>query len=81
MRIAGFLDISVYDFVNRHTRLRANRAGLSLREKENGECVFLDGIDCTIHEAKPSQCRGFPNDWRVPGWRDHCEAVEVPAAP
>ena len=66
-----------FDFVNRHTRIRGNRTGVTLSEKQNGECVFLDGIDCTINDVKPEQCKGFPNRWRFPGWREVCEAVEV----
>ena len=76
-RIAAFLGLSVYDFVATYTDLRVNRAGLTLVEKENGECTFLDGIDCTIQPVKPSQCAGFPNEWNFPGWRDTCEAVPV----
>jgi Fe-S-cluster containining protein len=73
--IARFLGISVREFVHSHTRLRANRAGLSLDEKPNGECIFLDGIDCRIQPVKPRQCREFPNKWRFPGWREKCEAI------
>ena len=77
LRIAGHLGLTPFDFVNRHTRLRENRTGLSLREKPGGGCEFLDGIDCAINEVKPDQCRGFPNQWNFPGWRKKCEAIEV----
>ena len=76
-RIAAFLNLSPHEFVDRHTRLGRNRAGLSLEEKSNGECVFLDGIDCTINAVKPAQCRDFPNKWRFPGWRQVCEAIPL----
>ncbi len=79
--IAEFKDMSVYDFVAEFTALRENRTGLTLIEKENGECVFLDGIECTINSVKPAQCRGFPNQWNFPGWRDSCEAIPVPFDP
>ncbi|MEZ5303328.1 MAG: YkgJ family cysteine cluster protein [Verrucomicrobiales bacterium] len=75
--IAALLGLGEYEFIQRHTRLSRNRRFLSLLEKENGECAFLDGIECTIQSAKPEQCRGFPNKWNFPGWRDVCEAVEV----
>lgn len=74
-RIASHLGMSVHDFVAKHTGLRANRSGLTLREKPNGECEFLDGNDCLIQEVKPAQCSGFPNEWNFPGWRNSCEAV------
>ncbi|MCH1409409.1 MAG: YkgJ family cysteine cluster protein [Verrucomicrobiales bacterium] len=76
-RIADFLGMELYDFIAKYTDLRANRAGLTLIDKPEGpanECVFLDGIDCTIQEVKPSQCAGFPNEWNFPGWKEKCEA-------
>lgn len=76
-RIADYLQISIAEFIERFTRLRANRTGLSLTEKENGECVFLEGLDCRINPVKPQQCRDFPNKWNFPGWRERCEAVEM----
>jgi Fe-S-cluster containining protein len=76
-RIAAFLELSLYDFVQRHTALRLNRQGLTLLAREDGSCEFLDGIDCRIQTVKPEQCRGFPNEWTFPGWRELCEAIEV----
>ena len=73
--IARFLALGEGDFIDRFTRLRANRNGLSLVEKDNHECVFLDGGDCLIEPVKPRQCRAFPNDWNFPGWRAICQAV------
>lgn len=78
-RIAGFLGLSVDEFIARFTRLRSNRQGLSLIEKENHECIMLDGISCRIHPVKPGQCSGFPNKWNFPGWRQVCQAVPVAA--
>ena len=75
--IAAHLEISEAEFIERYTRLRTNRQGLSLVEKENHECIMLDGADCRIHPVKPAQCRGFPNKWNFPGWKQVCEAVPV----
>lgn len=76
--IARFLGLSVESFIERYTRLNANRTGLSIIDKANGECVFLHGKNiCLIQPVKPIQCGGFPNDWNFPGWRDLCEAIEV----
>lgn len=77
-RIAAFLGHGDSEFIERFTRLRTNRNGLSLLEKANHECIMLDGIDCRIHEVKPAQCRGFPNQWNFPGWRQVCKAIPVP---
>ncbi len=76
-RIAEFLGMDVAEFIGRHTRLRTNRRGLSLLEKENHECVMLEGNACRIHPVKPAQCAGFPNTWNFPGWRNVCEAFPV----
>ncbi len=77
--ISNFLGMDELIFIERYTRLRPKRDGLALIDKPNGECVFLDGIDCTIQPVKPHQCSGFPNAWNFPGWRDVCEAIEVRA--
>ena len=75
--IADFLGLDEQEFIERFTRLRTNRQGLSLIEKANHECVMLDGNDCRIHPVKPGQCEGFPNKWNFPGWRQVCEAIPV----
>jgi Fe-S-cluster containining protein len=77
--ISAFLGLTEYAFIQQYTRLRPKRDGLALLDKPNGECIFLDGIDCTIQPVKPHQCSGFPNTWNFPGWRNSCEAVEVRA--
>ena len=77
--IAKFLGMDLLEFTERYTRLRENRTGLSLIEKEGShECIMLEGADCRIQAAKPKQCGGFPNTWKFPGWRKVCEAIPVP---
>ena len=76
--IADYLEMDFYDFVRDHTRLRTNRAGLSLLEKENDECAWLEGDHCTLQEVKPRQCMGFPNQWNFKGWKKVCQAKPVP---
>ncbi|MEO8206433.1 MAG: YkgJ family cysteine cluster protein [Chthoniobacterales bacterium] len=81
LSMARHFKITEWEFVQKYTRLRPSRDGLSLLDKENGECVFLDGTDCTVQAAKPSQCQGFPNKWNFPGWQDVCEAIPVERKP
>ncbi len=76
--IAAYLNLTEEAFIERYTRLRTNRQGLSLIEKENHECIMLEGNACVIHAVKPSQCAGFPNKWNFPGWQQVCEAKAVP---
>jgi Fe-S-cluster containining protein len=47
--------------------LASNRAQLSLREKPDGSCEFLEGNECKVYESRPAQCRDFPARWSVPG--------------
>jgi Fe-S-cluster containining protein len=75
--MAGHLKMDETSFIERFTRLRPDRKGLSLLDKENGECVFLDGTSCRVQAAKPQQCRDFPNLWRFPGFESKCHANPV----
>ena len=77
-RIATHLEMGEEEFIQKHTRLSANRRHLSISEKEDGSCRFLAGKNtCLIQPVKPHQCSGFPNQWRFDGWRELCEATEV----
>ncbi len=77
--IASFLRMAEHDFVQEFTRIRANRTGLSLVDKDSSsECIMLDGDECRIQEVKPVQCRGFPNTWNFPGWEKECQSIAVP---
>ncbi len=66
-RLSRRLRMAEQDFIERHTRLASNRAQLSLREKPDGSCEFLEGASCAVYEERPSQCRDFPSAWNVPG--------------
>ena len=63
---AAFLHLSEADFIDRHTRLAPNRAGLALLDQADGSCEFLEGNRCRIYPARPEQCRTFPFAWSVP---------------
>lgn len=76
--LAHFLGLSQETFIQRFTRLRAQRDGLALVDKAGShECVFLEGGGCAVQPVKPVQCAGFPNAWNFPGWREVCAAVPV----
>ncbi|HTS63989.1 MAG TPA: YkgJ family cysteine cluster protein [Candidatus Acidoferrales bacterium] len=60
------------DRLARHFRLKPERImadyvvedaeeGFILRRRESGECVFLDGNDCTVYEARPEVCQRYPH--------------------
>jgi hypothetical protein len=58
-RLAAFKCMSEHDFIQQFTRLREDRRGLALQEKPNGECVFLDGNDCSVQPVKPNNAGIF----------------------
>lgn len=35
--------------------------GHILRRRENGECVFLSGNECTVYESRPEVCQRYPH--------------------
>jgi Fe-S-cluster containining protein len=74
-RLAAFRGVSEFDFIQRFTRLTSDRRGLALHDKPDGECVFLEGNDCSVQPVKPQQCRDFPNLWNFPGFEKICQAV------
>jgi uncharacterized protein len=74
-RLAAFKNVSEHEFIQQFTRLRHDRRGLSLLEKPNGECIFLDGENCSVQAVKPQQCRDFPNLWNFPGFEQTCRAL------
>ena len=74
--IATFLNLSSEEFIARHTRLTADRSGLSLLENPDGSCPYLhedaDGLSCMLQAVKPRQCCDFPLKWNFPGWEKEC---------
>ena len=74
-RLAGFLELSEDDFIQRFTRVRQDRTGLALTEKPGGDCILLDGRDCRVQPVKPQKCRDFPNLWNFPGFEQICRAT------
>ena len=52
--------------------------GRTLREKNNGDCVFFDGAaGCTVYAVRPPQCRTWPfwdsNVATPEAWQRTCE--------
>lgn len=66
-RLAAHLGLAETDFIERYCELARNRAQLTLRDGPDGTCVFLDGNDCRVYDARPRQCREFPTVWSVEG--------------
>lgn len=76
-KISEFLNLTIDDFINNHTRITADRSGLSLNEHSDGSCIFLvkniDNIEiCLINDVKPQQCKNFPHFWQFDNWENEC---------
>ncbi|MBS1856902.1 MAG: YkgJ family cysteine cluster protein, partial [Acidobacteria bacterium] len=59
-RLAKFLRLKparvVDDFV-----VESEEEGFVLRRDEKSGCVFLNGTECTVYEARPDICQRFPH--------------------
>lgn len=58
-KLAKFLGISRERFLDEYTTTD-EEGTRNLRRTEAG-CVFLDGFDCTVYEARPRTCEFFPH--------------------
>jgi Fe-S-cluster containining protein len=77
LRAAAFLAITAAEFEKRY--VYRTRHVIRLRKPAEKQCPFLEpGVGCTIHPAKPTQCRLFPfwpelvenrRNWRRAGQR------------
>ena len=62
-RAARYLRIKPKQFVMQYTTSSALEGQMEetiLRRNDNG-CIFLDGNDCTIYDARPDTCQDFPH--------------------
>jgi len=65
-RISAFLKINEQEFIDKYTCLTSNKQGLSIIEKNDGSCIFLNEENsCDIYPVRPRQCRDFPHKWRL----------------
>ena len=55
-----FLRLSRSQFMEEYTAKGEDGTLILKRTKEAG-CVFLDGNDCTVYEARPGNCERFPH--------------------
>lgn len=57
-KIADHLGVTKAWFLRRYAYRYGK--GYSLKERENGDCIFLRGVKCGIYEVRPRQCRTYP---------------------
>lgn len=58
-KLAKFLGIKERAFVEQYTVTAEDETQILKRTKEG--CVFLDGNECTVYEARPGNCERFPH--------------------
>ena len=59
-RLSSFLRRSVKDVLASFT-VEDEDEGLILRRTDPAGCIFLDGNDCTVYDARPDTCQRFPH--------------------
>ena len=75
--LAAALKMTATEFKRRYVRTEHRKC--SLRERENGDCVFFDRktMGCTVYDARPTQCRTWPfwqsNLRRPTAWEQTCQ--------
>jgi len=58
--LARHLRIAPAGFIAEYT-VESEDEGRILRRTEEAGCVFLDGRECTVYDARPETCRRFPH--------------------
>lgn len=61
--IASHVGMGEEKLIEQHMRLRFDRRGLALKEREDGSCIFLAEGGCAVQPVKPQQCKDFPSRW------------------
>ncbi len=64
-KLARFLGISEQRFLAEYTA--AGEDGKPILKRTGRGCVFLDGKECTVYEARPGNCERFPHLLRGSG--------------
>jgi Fe-S-cluster containining protein len=88
--LAALLDISDEEFVQKYTfgvKDQNNRVLTSLKsDPTQQQCVFLEGNECSVYDARPTQCRTYPYwpqimigqaEWKAEAY--NCEGIQIPA--
>jgi Fe-S-cluster containining protein len=67
--LASAVDLSEEELRRRCLKKVGRR--FSIRERANGDCIFLRrGTGCVVYAVRPTQCRTFPF------WPEHLDAPE-----
>ena len=87
-KLAKYLSMPVKQFINTYTTTSAfedEEEETILRRRDTG-CIFLEGNDCSVYDARPATCRDFPHlmrgagsfesrMWQMPDRATYCPIV------
>jgi len=73
--MAAFMGLELYDFTDRYCEV-VGRRRLVLKKQADESCVFLNESGCSIHAAKPGQCKDFPFRWRTERSFQYCQGLK-----
>jgi len=59
-RLARYFRLAPADFLAQYT-MESEEEGAILRRTTESGCVFLDGNECTVYDARPDICQRFPH--------------------
>jgi hypothetical protein len=60
-KLARYLGIKPKQFIAQYTTMSAQEEDETILRRTDAGCIFLDGNDCTIYEARPATCHDFPH--------------------
>ena len=60
-RLAKHLRITTARFISDFTQPNIEEGGLNLKWQAGEGCVFLDGKDCSVYDARPDICQRYPH--------------------
>lgn len=75
-RIAEYLDIPEFEFIERWTLVAPDRQSLILKSRDDGSCIYLNEHNrCDINAVKPEKCKTFPFEWTNDDSAQVCPAL------
>jgi Fe-S-cluster containining protein len=67
LRLSKYLGITQAQFVAQYTTASAFEQKEPILRRRDTGCIFLEGNDCSIYDARPDTCRDFPHLMRGAG--------------
>jgi len=59
-RLSHYLSMARSEFLTKYTTVSEDEGRILIRQEDHG-CVFLEGNDCTVYDARPDTCSRFPH--------------------